>query len=41
MRKKKADQAKKHLEKIQELMSQVKSPFEGMSKQEAIEKCEK
>jgi len=33
-----AKEAKKHLDKIQQLMSQTKSPFEGMSKQEIIDK---
>jgi hypothetical protein len=33
--------AKKHLEKIYQLMSQRKSPFEGMSEEEVIKKLRK
>jgi len=34
-------EAKKHLAKIREIMSQTHSPFVGMSKDEAIEKMRK
>jgi len=34
-------QAKKHLAKIQEIVSQTRSPFAGMNKDEAIEKMRK
>ncbi len=34
-------QAKKHLAKIREIVSQTRSPFAGMSKDEAIEKIRK
>jgi len=35
------EQAKKHLAKIREIVSQTRSPFAGMSKDEAIEKMRK
>ncbi|MDP3297856.1 MAG: hypothetical protein Q8N09_09775 [Thermodesulfovibrionia bacterium] len=43
MKTKKPDskRAKKHLEKIYQLMSQRKSPFEGMSEEEIIKKLRK
>ena len=41
MKKPNIEKAKKHLAKIRELMSQTRSPFAGMSKDEAIEKMRK
>ena len=41
MKTKNVKEAKKHLEKIRELMSKRKSPFEGMTKDEAIEAMRK
>lgn len=41
MTKHNAERAKKHLEKIQQLMSKTHSPYAGLSKQEAIEKMRK
>lgn len=34
-------EAKKHLDRIREIMSQSRSPFVGMTKDEAIEKMRK
>jgi len=34
-------EAKRHLAKIREIVSQTRSPFTGMSKDEAIEKIRK
>ncbi len=34
-------QAKKHLAKIRQIVSQTRSPFAGMSKKEAIEEMRK
>ncbi|ODS31142.1 MAG: hypothetical protein SCARUB_03740 [Candidatus Scalindua rubra] len=36
-----AKRAKKHLDKIYQLTSQVKSPFEGLSEEEIIKKLRK
>lgn len=36
-----AKRAKKHLDKIYQLMSQVKSPFEGLDEEEIIKKLRK
>ena len=41
MTKRKAEEAIKHLEKIQQLMSKTCSPYAGLSKQEAIDKMRK
>lgn len=41
MTKTKIEKAKKHLAKIREIVSQTRSPFEGMTKEEAIEKMRK
>lgn len=35
------EKAKKHLAKIRELVAQTRSPFAGMTKDEAIEKMRK
>ena len=36
-----AKEAKKHLKKIRKIMSRVKSPYEGMNKQESIDEIRK
>lgn len=41
MRKTNIKQAKKHLAKIRQIVSQTRSPFAGMSKEEAIEEMRK
>ncbi len=41
MKKRNIKEAKKHLAKIREIVSQSHSPFAGMSKDEAIEKMRK
>lgn len=38
---KNSEKAKKHLNKIRQLMSQIKSPFEDMSEEEIIKKLRK
>ena len=37
----KAEQAKRHLNRLRQIVSQVPSPFAGMSEEEAIEKMRK
>jgi len=41
MIKHKAEKAVKHLEKIRQLMSKVRSPYKGMSKQQIIDEIRK
>ena len=41
MKKRNIKKAKKHLAKIRELVAQSRSPFEGMTKEEAIEEMRK
>ena len=41
MNKHNAERAKKHLEKIRQLLSQRKSPFEAMGEEEIIRKLRK
>ena len=41
MKKPNIKEAKKHLAKIRELVAQTRSPFAGMSKDEAIEQMRK
>ena len=36
-----AKEAKKHLDRVRELMSKTRSPYEGMTKDEAIEAMRK
>ena len=41
MREDKTNEAKRHLSKLRQLVSQTHSPFAGMSEEEAIEKMRK
>jgi len=41
MTKRNAQKALKHIEKIQQLMSKVHSPYAGLTKQQAIDKMRK
>lgn len=41
MRKPNPKEAKKHLEKIRQLMSRVSSPYKGMTKQQIIDEIRK